>query len=166
MALVHDKFLLVVMLRDSGNDLTKKTYQVRGATLADAATNAAAFVPVLAAATRSAVDGYHLIEVFREDAPAAIADDTVRNSNQAVISVALATSPLKRASIVVPAPENAMFTSVTGEGSDVILNNAALVTGLVEEFKAAGNVYISDGEDVAAVPNISGYRRTVARKLA
>lgn len=166
MALVHDRFQLTVMLRDSGNDLTKKTFEVRGATLADAAANAAAFVPVFAAATRAAVDGYHLTEVFREDAPQAIADDTVRNSNQAVISVTLATSPLKRGTIVVPAPENAMFAAVTGEGSDVILNNAALVTALVDEFKATGNVMLSDGESAAAVPNITGYRRSVSRKLA
>lgn len=166
MALGHQKYLVVILFRDSGNDVMKKTIEIAGATLADAAANAAAHVPVWAAATRAAIDGYHLIDVFSEDAPAAIADDTVRNTNQAVISVTLATSPLKKGTIVVPAPENALFSTVTGEGSDVILANAALVTGLVDEFKAAGNALLSDGENVAATPNISGYRRSVARKLA
>lgn len=166
MALNHEKFEVTITFRDSGLDITRKTYELRGATMADALANAAAFVPVIAAASDAAVDGYQVSEVFAESAPAAIADDTVRNSNQAVISVQLATSPLKRGTIVVPAPKNALFTAVTGVGSDVIANNAALVTGLVSEFNSTGNVYISDGEDVSATPNISGYRRTVYRKLA
>lgn len=166
MALVHDKFLCTILFRDSGVDITKKTVEIRGATLAEAAANAAAHVPVWAAASQAAVDGYHLTEVFREDAPQVIAGDTVRNTVQAVVTVTLATSPLKKGTIVIPAPENACFAGVTGEDSDKVLSTAALVTGLVDEFKATGNAFLSDGEDAAATPNISGYRRTLSRKLA
>lgn len=166
MALAHQKFEVTVTFRDSGVDPTNKTYELRGANMTEALANAAAFVPVIAAASDAAVDGYRVSEVFAESAPAAIAGDTVRNSNQAVISVQLSTSPLKRGTIVVPAPKNALFTAVTGVGSDVVANNAALVTGLVDEFKSTGNVFLSDGESASDTPNISGYRRSVYRKLA
>lgn len=166
MAFVHDKYEVEIAFRDSGNDVTKKTYQLRGATLADAVANAAAFVPVIAAASDAAVDGYRVTQVFRENAPATLAGDTIRNSNQAVVTVTLATSPLKKATIVIPAPKNAVFSTTTGEGSDIVLATSSLVTGLVDEFKATGDVFISDGEDVAATPNIHGIRRTVFRRLA
>lgn len=166
MALVSQKFEVEITLRDSGLDTTKKVYQLRGANITEALANAAAFVAVFATVTQAAIDGYRVSQVFAEDAPAAIANDTIRNSNQAVISAQLSSSPLKRATVVVPAPVNALFTAVTGIGSDVVDNNAALVLGLMGEFQAAGNVYLSDGETVSATPNIAGYRRTVYRKLS
>lgn len=166
MALVSTGFQLEVSLLDSGNDVTRKTYQLRGADFAAATANAATMIGALSAASDAKLIGYRVAEVFAEDAIAAFADDKVRNSNQAVITVTIANNPLKKGTIVVPAPKNALFTSVSGEGSDVIQANAALVTGLVGQFKATGSVFISDGEDVDDVPNIRGVRRTVYRRLA
>lgn len=166
MALVSQKFMVSLTLRDSGLDTTIKSYDLQAATMADALTAAAAFVAVFKTVTDAKVDGYSVAQVFAEDAPEQIADATVRNSNQAVISVSLATSPLKRASIVIPAPKIALFTTVTGAGSDVVSNTATLTLNIVEEFKAAGDVYLSDGELAADIPNIVGYRRSAYRKLA
>lgn len=166
MAIVSVGYQVEVSFLDSGNDVSKKTYQLRGATIADALTNAATFVGALGAASDAKIIGYRVAEVFAEDALTAFANDTVRNSIQAVITADIAGNPLKKGTIVVPAPKNALFTSVSGEGSDVILANAALVTGLVNQFKATGTVFISDGEDVDDVPNIRGVRRSVYRRMA
>lgn len=167
MALILTEFVLEVSLLDSGNDVTRKSYQLRGATYADAATAASEFIPVLAAATDAKIIGYRISEVYAEDNLSPFANDTVRNSVQAVITVTVANNPLKKATIVVPAPKNAMFQSTSGEGSDLVLATSGLVTGLVNEFKATGSVFISDREDVdAAAPNIKGIRRTVYRRLA
>lgn len=166
MAFVSTGFKVEVSFLDSGQEVTKKTYGLRGATIADAVANASAFVPVLAAASNAKVASYRVVQEFAEDALTAFTDDTVKNSNQAVITVSIADNPLKKATIVVPAPKNALFQAVTGEGSDQISSVAALVTGLVDQFKATGTVYISDGETVDAVPNIKGIRRTVYRRLA
>lgn len=166
MALTHQKFVLEVTFRDSGDDLTMKSYELRGADLAAATANAATLLGALVAASDSKVSSYRIADVFAEDAWAAYAGDTVRNSVQAVITVDIADAPNKKATIVVPGPKNALFTAVTGAGSDVVSPVAALVTGLVDQFKAAGTAYISDGESVDAVPNIKGIRRTVFRRLA
>lgn len=165
MTLVSQKFEVTITLRDSGLDETNKTYQLRAADMASALTAAADFVAVFKTVTQAKVDGYRVSQVFAEDAPENIAGDTVRNSVQAVITVSLATSPLKRGTITIPAPVNALFSATSGAGSDTIDNSAALVLGIVGEFQAAGNVYLSDGEAAAAIPNIKGGRRTVYRKL-
>lgn len=166
MALTAVGFEVEVSLLDSGNDVTKKTYQLRGATIADAVTNAGTFVAALVATSDAKVASYRVAQVWAEDALTAFANDTVRNSNQAVITVSIADNPLKKATIVIPAPKNAVFTAASGEGSDIVLPTAAIVLGLVDQFKSTGSVFISDGEDVDAVPNIKGVRRTVYRRLA
>ena len=166
MAFVSEKFFVSMTLRDSGVDTTIKTYQLQSADLAAALTDAAAFVAVFKTLTDAKVDGYSVTQAFAEDTKEAIANDTIRNSMQAVISVVLATSPTKRGKIVIPAPKSALFTATTGAGSDVVNNLATLVLNCVEEFKSGGDVYLSDGEMAAAIPDIIGHRRTVYRKLA
>lgn len=166
MALSHQKFMLSVTFRDSGDDEFTRTFELRGADYAAAAANAATVLGAFVAASDSKVASYAISDVFAEDAWAAYAGDTVRNSVQAVLTVDIAGSPNKKATIVIPAPKNAVFTAVTGAGSDVVSPVAALVTGVVNCFKAAGQAFISDGEDVADTPNTRGIRRTVYRRLA
>lgn len=152
---------------DKGSDITKKTYDIRGADFDEASTNTIALVTDLAAASSCAISGYEVGGVFAEDALALPTLDSARNSMQAVITVDIADNPLKHGTITIPGPVSAVFVATSGANSDVVNAAAGVVTDLVDNFKAAGTAYISDGEDVDTTsPNIKGIRRTVFRRLA
>lgn len=166
MALTAVGFELSVSLVDTGGEVSNKTYGVRGADYTEALANAAAFLVDLAAASLCVVTGYHLSTVFAEDAITLPTSAGARNSMQAVITVDIADNPLKHATIVIPGPVANVFVSTSGPNSDIVNAVHAIVTALVDNFKAAGSVFISDGEDVDVNPNIHGIRRTVFRRLA
>lgn len=166
MALVHERFVLAVTWQDSGNDQMKQSYELQGADIAAATTNAAALIAVLAAASDAKIVGYAIQDVFAENAFAPFVGDTVKVAVQADISVLLDGYANKRASIVIPAPKNAVFQATTGEGSDIVSATSGLVTGIVNQFKDAAAALLSDGEKVADNPFIKGVRRTVRRRLA
>ena len=167
MALTFTKWTLSVSLIDKGTDVTVKTYQVRGADYAEASTNAIDFLTDLQAATNCAITGYNLGGEFANDALAIPTLDSARNSMQALITVNIADDPLKHGQITIPGPVSAVFVDTSGPNSDIVDPGASVVTNLVDNFKAAGTVYISDGEDVdATAPGIKGIRRTMFRRLA
>jgi hypothetical protein len=166
MAFIHDHYAGEVTLRDSGNDGTRMTFELRGATYADASTNMTALVASLAAVTDAAIDGYRVYEVFIQDTPEVIADATVRNSVQALVTVTLSSSPLDHATLAIPAPNIGIFTAATGENSDICDPNDAALVAYVEEFQLGGSAFISDGQNVAVAPDIKGVRRTLKRRLA
>lgn len=166
MAFVSLGFRASFTLIDVGNDPTVKTYELRAASAAVAQTAAEDILPILEAVTNSKVGTYTVSQVFAEDAfiPPVVAG--ARNSMQALISVAIASNPLKTADLSIPAPVAAVFESTTGPNSDIVDSEAAIVIAYVDMFKAAGLAYISDGETVAANSQTRGIRRTVKRRLA
>lgn len=166
MALTATGFELTVSLIDTGGEIANKTYGVRGADYDEATTNAAAFLTDLAAASLCVVTGYRLSTVFANDALVLPTSPAARNSMQALITVDIADNPLKHATIVIPGPVADVFVATSGPNSDVVDATQGEVTDLVDNFKAAGTVFISDGEDVDVNPNIHGIRRTVFRRLA
>lgn len=166
MALTHEKFQLSVTWQDSGNDQMKQSYELQGATLADAVTSAGALIPVLVAASDAKIVAYSISDVFAEDAFAPFVGDTVKVAIQADISVLLDGYANKRASIVIPAPKTAIFQATTGEGSDIVSATSGLTTGVVNQFKTGAAARLSDGEVVAADAFIKGVRRTVRRRMA
>lgn len=167
MALTFTAWKLTVSFIDKGGDITTKTYQIRGADYDEASTNAIALITDLTAASLSAITGYNLGGEFAQDALALPTLDGARNSMQAVITVDIADNPLKHGTITIPAPVSAVFVATSGPNSDVVDGTASVVTNLVDNFKAAGTAYISDGEDVDTTsPNIKGVRRTLFRRLA
>ncbi|HEY9651957.1 MAG TPA: hypothetical protein V6C95_14935 [Coleofasciculaceae cyanobacterium] len=166
MALVHERFVLSVTWQDSGNDQMKQSYELQGADIAAATTNAAALIAVLAAASDAKIVGYSIQDVYAENAFTPFVNDTVKVAIQADISVLLAGYANKRASIVIPAPKNAVFQAVTGEGSDIVSATSGLTTGVVNQFKDGAAALISDGEKVANDPFIVGIRRAARRRMA
>lgn len=167
MALTFTGWKLTVSMIDKGGEVTKKTYDVRGADYDEASANTIAFLVDLQAASLAAITGYNLGGEFAQDAIALPTLDGARNSIQALITVDIADNPLKHATITVPAPVSSVFVSTSGPNSDVVNASAGVVTDLVDNFKSAGTVYISDGEDVDTTsPNIKGIRRTLFRRLA
>jgi hypothetical protein len=166
MAFVSDGFRLSVTLVDTGNDKSVKGYDLRAADMDEAIANAALFMTDLAAATLCAISGYSIAEVYTQDALTAPTSAGARNSMQAVITADIADNPLKHGTIVIPGPVADVFVAASGSNSDVVNAAHAVVTNLVDNFKALGTVFVSDGEDIDVNPNIKGVRRTVFRRLA
>lgn len=166
MAFVSVGFQLSVTLIDTGGDSSVKTYDLRGADADEAATNAAAFLTDLQAATLCVVTRYSISTVFAQDALVLPTSAGARNSMQAVVSGYIADNPSKRASAVIPGPVADVFVATSGPNSDIVDVADATVTAFMDNFKAAGTVFISDGEDLDVNPGLVGYRRTTARRLA
>jgi hypothetical protein len=167
MALTFTGWKVTVSFIDKGGDITKKTYDVRGADYGEASTNVIALMTDLQAASLAAITGYNLGGEFAQDALALPTLDGARNSIQALITVDIADNPLKHGTITIPAPVSAVFVATSGPNSDIVNATAGVVTDLVDNFKADGTVFISDGEDVdTTAPNIKGIRRTLFRRLA
>lgn len=167
MAFVGGQFLVTLTFRDSGNDLTNKTIQIQAADMTAALADAATIAGLYAAVSDASIDKYAVTQVFTENAPEVFTDATVRNSNQAVLTVSLASDVNKKATIVIPAPTPDVFTAATGEGSDIVDITNTDVIALIEAYQVAGEAYLSDGENVhATTPNLRGIRRTVYRRLA
>jgi len=167
MALVAGAWFISLSQLDSGNDVTSKTYRLQAATAADAATAAAAFVTAYKLTTDAHIVEYAVSQKYIENALTGFSDDTVRNSMTASMSASILDQPLKKATIVVQAPKNAMFTAITGEGSDIVdTSPGSVAMTFLEEFWDGGNVFCSDGETLDAILNAKGVRVSRYRRLA
>ena len=167
MAFAPDRFEMSMTFRDSGGETTVKNVEIQAVDMTAALADAATLVALYAAVTDASIDRYTVSQVFIEGAPKVFVDATVKNSIQAVITVSLAGDVLKKATIVIPAPNIGIFSAVTGENSDIVDSADAEVVALVEGYQLAGQAYLSDHELVhATTPNIKGIRRTIKRRLA
>lgn len=155
MALVDMGWFLAVTLVDNGANVTTLQYALRPATAALAETDALAVIAALNAVTNSVISDRYLKNKWSENAltyPAA----GVENENKASITVLLTGAGNKKANIKIPAPVIGIFTATEGGGANVVdLSDADLVT-YTDLFKAAGECYISDGEDLSSL--VSGKR--------
>lgn len=163
MALVSQGWELVVTLMDSGLNRSTKTFELNNPADATAAAAAAStLLTRLNAVTDAEIVGYRLAEVFAEDA-VSTPGASVQLEAQALITVGLASSPLKTASIVIPAPNAGIFQAATGAGQNIVdLTDSALVTYL-NSFATGGLALVSDGEEVETNDFRRGIRRTVRK---
>jgi len=167
MALVQGAWFITVSLLDSGNDLTNQTHRLQATNYTEADAAAADFVAALALVTDAKIAGYNVTTKWTENALTAFSDGTVRNSIVAQNSVSVLDQPLKKVSLVIPAPKAAVFAAVTGEGSDIVATGPTdLVPEFLPQFQTGGSVYISDGELVDTIPNLRGVRVSRYRRLA
>lgn len=167
MAFLGGMFECSMMFRDSGGEVTTKTVEIQAVDMTAALADAATLVGLYAAVSDASIDRYTVSQIFRENAPIAFVDATVRNSIQAVLTVSLATDVLKKATLVIPAPSIGIFVAPTGEDSDKVDSTDTDVIALVGAYQLAGQAYLSDHELVHATqPNIKGIRRTIKRRLA
>lgn len=167
MAFVQTGWRATYTIIDKGSNITKKTLELRAADAAAAATAAGAYRVALQNVMASVVVGYDVAAVFADDALVLPTGDTAINSMQAIISGLIDGDPLKRATFTIPGPLPLVFVSTTaGENYDVVNTANTFVDALIDQYKAAGSVYISDGEDLAEPADARGVRRTVKRRLA
>ena len=146
MALVADKWFLVVNLVDSGNNTFSKRYRLAAIDAATAATSAAAVVAALDAITECPiVSHYHYQETVEN---ALVLPVGVQGENKALLTFRLEGAANKSASDTIPAPIIGVFVTPTGNGSNVINGAHAAIATYRDLFIAGGNAFISDGENV------------------
>ena len=156
MALTSKGFYANVQVADAAGNVTTRQYEVVGADIATAKTNAATLVSALDAVTDGLIIGYSVGEQFYEDTDTYGAAGS-EVENLAVLSVELE-SEKKKATLTIPAPIDAIFVDTTGPNRNVVdLTNANLITfmnNFTDEtgYTAPGPdaiALISDGEKIA-----------------
>lgn len=163
MALTSLGYWLAVTLVDNGGNQSTKSYQLRQdatdpADFPAALGDAGAVVASLDAITDAVIMGYQIEQRFAEDALALPAVG-VQIENQALLDFAIDGNPFKSATLTIPAPVIGIFAGASGVLADTVdVADAALVT-FVNQFKAAGLVYISDGEDADPTAPLNSGRR-------
>lgn len=144
MAIVSKGRFLTVTLQDSGLSKTTKEWELRGATMADAVTNANAFIALLLAVTEANLLSYNISERFYEAAPSIPSSGQVEDL--AIISIR--TSGGNGATLEIPAPIPTMFDALTGDGqNNVDITNVPLGDYYAAFLATGGKVFVSDGED-------------------
>ncbi len=154
MAIVTDHFEITIKLVDEGANFSTLTFQCRDAAYADCVTAKTALIAALDAITNCVIQRVSINEVWKNDAFAYPAG--VETANKLSMTVELAGGIGKKANIKVPGPIDAMFgASGTAGYNSLDTGNAAIIT-YTNLFKAAGDFYVSDGEDLETL--ISGKR--------
>lgn len=150
MALVSAGWRMTVSLADTSFDITTRTYELRGATAADAATDALGILTVLDPVTDCQIVGYELTEKF-EESVISLPGGNVKTTDQALVTVNIAGMGTKKASFNIPGPNVGIFQAAVGTGNDIVdLLDAALVA-YSDVFKSTGEAFISDGEDLGSM---------------
>lgn len=153
MALVSQGFLLTVDLVDaSGENVSRLRYDLTAEDFDTATTNAGTIITRLNAVTDALVKGYHLGEVFSEDA-ASVGDVGSEVENQALIVAKIDGVLNKTVNLRIPAASIGIFQASTGSGKNQIAKTAADLVAYLSTFETGALATISDGEHIADSSN-------------
>lgn len=158
MAFTADGFALSVTLLDTAGKSFVMDFKLRAADHATAVTDTATVIAALAGVTDLEIGAYAIRTLYVEDTP--VLPTAVTGWDKASITVDLAT-PNKKANLTIPGPDVGIFTASSGAGYNIVDASDAALGSYIDLFKAAGECYISDGEDVATSPNPNGKRVSV-----
>lgn len=149
MALTSAGFELNVTIIDNTANTSTLRYALNAIDMTQAALDAAEIMTALNGVTAGVIKSYSIAERFIEDTLVLPASG-VEVEERAVVTVQLASSPVKRATLVIPAPEVGLFVATSGEqAAEVDTTNAQLID-YVQLFQATGGVAtLSDGETVS-----------------
>jgi len=158
MALTGLNFGMTISFIDNGGNQVTREYMMKStiATYADAATAAAAMVPIVNALTGSTISQYRVFQVFEESAFVLPGDAGVQNENQASFTFLLASAGSKKANVNIPAPVIGIFSASSGPNANIVDINDAAVQAFEDQFKGPGDFRISDGEAVSRL--LTGHR--------
>jgi hypothetical protein len=151
---------------DISQGVSNMRVELQGAIYADAAADAVAFLPLLAAVTGGTIKRYDVTEVWDNDGWA-LSSNEVLCSDKGLITIALADTPDKKASVAIPAPKLSIMEDTDGEGYNKIDKTDSDVIAFVNAFvETTGYCKLSDGEYGLAVASggfVKG--RRVKRKM-
>ena len=154
MAIVASRFEITVKLVDEGANHASMTFKCRDTVYADVVVAKTALVAALDAVTDCVIQRVSINEIWKNDAFAYPTD--VETKDKASITVELAGGEGKKANIKISGPIDAMFGASGTKGFNVVDTGNALLITYCNLFKAAGEFYVSDGEDLETI--ISGKR--------
>lgn len=154
MALVFGGFEGYITVVDNGGNQATLRYQLRELTdPAAALADLQAILADLDAVTDATIKSYALTQRFIEDnlvLPAV----GVQVENRATVIAQLASSPLKKWTFHIPAPNQGIFVGAAGgPTADTVDVTDEALQAYVSNFHASGTAYASDGEDVANIGN-------------
>lgn len=167
MALVIDQggIFTRVFFEDNAGDVTSRAIQMKWDTdLTTTLANALAHAVLWAAVTKAGVQRTDVVLRYTDtDAP----DATSENNEVAHVALKLTTaSPAlltQKATLEVPAPIAALHLAASGEDYNRVDTTNAALLALYADFEAAGNVYISHGQNAEQLSG--GYIHHKASKL-
>lgn len=162
MALSGQNFGMTISFVDNGGNQVTREYMMKNtiATYTDAAAAAAAMVPIVDAITGAKISQYRVFQVFEETAFTLPVDAGVQVEDRATFTFLLEGLGSKKAAVNVPAPVIGVFMASSGPGANIVDVNDAAVQAFEDQFKAAGDFRISDGE---AVTRLLSGKRTHSR---
>lgn len=149
MALVGGGFGMTVSFLDNGMNQVTREYLMDPdiVTYTDAAAEAVAMIPKVAAVSDASLPQYRVFQIFSENA-LTIPGSGVQVENQASITALLTTPGNKQANINIPAPKPAIFVSTSGKQANIVDTENPALVAFTDSFKVAGKFTISDGEEI------------------
>ena len=161
MALVSAGFRMTVQLKDTSASTSVLQYDLQGADIAAATTNAGIILTALDAVTQSNVAQYAVSQVFVETAFAL--PTSAENAVKAEVNGIVSGAPNKTAQFRIPAPSISIFAGATGASYNQVDLDSTNLQNYAQIFEVGGQAFISDGENLADVSaNLtSGKRITV-----
>ena len=141
-------FFLTVGVTDTQGDVSVLEYELRAADYAAAVTASNAILTKLKAVTISVPSSYSIS--YRAEENAFLFPEGADNSIKARLVVTLGTTT-EKATIDIPAPEQTIFVSNSGEGNNIVDTSDTDLLDYFEIFKNAGSAFISDGEDAGTL---------------
>lgn len=156
MALVTSGFRVTYTITDEDLNETTRTYQLRASTYANVVAALATVSTVLASLTAGVISKYEITETFVENAFVASTND-MPVSEVVSVTTLIAGAGGKKANYTIPMPIDTIMSGNALDTADTLFND------FHDIFRAAGQVYISDGED-AGEP-VKGVRVTQARRF-
>lgn len=157
MAFDPNGFGLSVTFVDKNGNESVKIFDLQGADVAAATTNAAAAVAAYGAATKAEILKYDIHVRFIEDTVVMPTSD-MPVSTFVSVTTALATAG-KKANYAIPMPVDAIMS-----GNDLIKGDA-LAEAVQGLYLSGGELFISDGELATGTEALAGVLVTRARRL-
>jgi hypothetical protein len=147
MAFAHQAFFGLISMRDQGMNQTRMRIEINAplGTIAQAGTNLAGYVSLLAAVTDCWIESYTLEDKWVTDVLFTAAEPHGEAATKALLSVQL-TTPGKTGIIEVPAPKDAIFVAASGAGYNVVDTLNTAITAFVEAYESGQKAFLSDGE--------------------
>lgn len=149
LTLEQDAIFVKLYFTDYAQDVTTRAVQVKwDIDLATTLANAVAHAALWAAVTLAGVERISVILDYLDTDPA---EAGAENNEVAHVALGLVTEApaklTKQATLEIPAPDAALHLTATGPGYNQVDITDADLVALFADFEAAGNVFISHGQN-------------------
>lgn len=149
MAIVTDRFEITVTFADRGQNTSTMTFACRDAAYADVITAKTGLVAALALVSGCTIARLSVNEIWKNDA---FAYPTLyETAEKASLTINLTGGTNKKANMKIPGPLPSYWGAVQTAGFNVVDTSNADLLAYVALFAAAGDFYISDGEDALSL---------------